>query len=89
VANKKGRPRRCGDNCLIPECPHKAKSRGLCSVCYFQARKAIDAGQTTWHYLEVNNLCLPLQGYSSAPVNLFQKALKQKLAKEDDDNVGK
>ena len=38
--------------CMTPSCPDLTYSRGVCQVCYIQARNLVVAGHTTWLDLE-------------------------------------
>jgi hypothetical protein len=47
------------DKCLIEDCDGKAKWKGLCGRCYYQARKLIEEGQVKdWDELETMGLCV-------------------------------
>ena len=47
------------NTCLIKSCHRMAAcdKRGLCLVCYGQAKKKVDNKQTTWDQLEKMGLC--------------------------------
>ncbi len=38
--------------CTIPNCKRKALHRGLCRACLTSAKRAVQAGKTTWEELE-------------------------------------
>ena len=38
--------------CILPHCNNLRKSRGLCAGCYFNARKLVLSGCTSWEQLE-------------------------------------
>lgn len=47
--------------CMIKTCVRQAAvdKRGLCLVCYGQAKKKVESGQTTWDTLVHLGLCKP------------------------------
>lgn len=42
--------------CLTPNCGRKVQTCGLCGKCYYQARKLVEEGRTTWEFLAAHNL---------------------------------
>ena len=61
--------------CIIKDCARTmatAAYRGMCLVCYSAAKKAVEAGKTTWDELEQLELALP-----AADANPFTKALNE------------
>ena len=60
------------DKCLTPKCRRPAAlalKRGLCMVCYSEAKKLVAAGTATWDGLVALGLAL-----SSGDQDLFTKA---------------
>ncbi len=48
------------DKCMIRTCMRQsANKRGLCLICYSQAKNKVESGQTTWDRLEALKLVLP------------------------------
>jgi len=45
--------------CLVPNCDHDARTRGLCSTHYNQAQRLVAKGLTCWSRLEGAGFCLP------------------------------
>lgn len=45
--------------CLVSGCSRLENKRGLCLVCYSQAKRKVTAGQTTWEKLADLGLCKP------------------------------
>lgn len=43
--------------CLIKACARPRAKRGLCLICYSQAKKKVEAGETTWDKLVELGLC--------------------------------
>lgn len=63
-----------GDLCIIPECKVRRGpdyARGMCLLCYSQAKKTVDSGMWTWERLVEVGLALPES-------NLFTKALNNR-----------
>ena len=66
-------------NCYIKTCQRMpgadAKYRGLCPVCYSEAKKLVDSNQTTWEGLASKGLCS--SGQASSPFNdAYSKAME-------------
>ena len=57
--------------CLVEKCtrPAAATARGLCLVCYSQAKKLVASDVTTWDKLEGMRLVTPKDG-----TDLFMEA---------------
>lgn len=51
------KPKRICLGCKKPKAP---RSRGLCDSCYATARRAVNAGDTSWAELEKLKLAAPL-----------------------------
>lgn len=67
--------------CMIDRChrPAAVNQRGLCILCYTQAKKKVTAGEVTWERLEEMGLCEP----KDDPFNIaYDKALDDSDAKE-------
>ncbi len=65
------------EQCIIPECERKARSRGLCTACYISARLRITAGETTWEQLGELGLAHKRR-YPAGPfIKAFRAAMKQ------------
>lgn len=60
------------NSCLIEGCSNFKSNgmKGLCSRCYREAKKRIDAGETTWDQLEGMGLC-------ENPENPFSQAFNK------------
>jgi len=62
--------------CLTPGCGKGAAAalkRGLCMKCHSEAKKQVNAGNTTWEQLEQMGLAQPAEQEST-----FARALKEK-----------
>lgn len=61
--------------CRIDGCDAVAGTRGMCTLCYNAANRAINRGETTWGELE--SLGLAGQALRKHGRNPFTKALKK------------
>lgn len=55
----KGVKTRMSEKCIVEKCmrPKAAGRRGLCLICYGQAKKKVESGATTWDRLAKLGLC--------------------------------
>jgi hypothetical protein len=58
-------------SCLCCKEKRPVRGRGLCDACYEAARRAVNAGETTWAALEKKKLAKP--GVMSAFRQAFNK----------------
>lgn len=66
--------------CVIASCPNTAGARdlkGLCIKCYAGAKKAVEAGTTTWEELAELGLCI------IKPTGHFEVAFEKAKAQKD------
>lgn len=69
--------------CLVENCPHNAKTRGLCRNCYGMAGKHIRNGIIhSWGYLEDIGMALPVVRKKPLPRAAFMVMLNKRKPKE-------
>lgn len=64
--------------CMVPDCSEKARWKGICGQCYYQAKSLIEANKTTWEELSEMGLCVE-------PKKKLLTAFNAKKRQEKDD----
>ncbi len=73
-----------GKKCFTPDCGEDAHWKCLCKSCYGQAKKLIDAEETTWEELcDLGLAMLPAQRFRQEFFKRKREMEKPKLVPED------
>ena len=78
MAAQKPKPRQA--KCMVENCKRPAKTRGVCGVCYANARVLILNGDACWQELETLGLVRPAHDLHTK--NLFKAAFLTAIEKQ-------
>ncbi len=69
------------DGCLIPNCPRKPGTRGVCRIHYQSLQTRVAKGSTTWDELEAMGICAATKNESRSDLDELIAAGRARLAK--------